>query len=165
MPKTSPESRIYLGIDPGTHRVGYGVIKKEGNKLSLVEQGLIEKKEKGYDAEQLLFIYQGVSSIIDRLSPDELAVEKIFFSNNQKTAMAVAEARGVILLAGVEKKIKIREFSPNTVKQALSGYGSADKKAVLKMVSIVLGLKNFKPIDDASDALAIAITASINKDY
>jgi len=163
MPKTFPNSRIYLGIDPGTHRVGYGAVREEGGKLSLIEQGVIEKKEKGYSADQLSLIHQEVSSLINRLCPDELAVEKLFFSKNQKTAMTVAEARGVILLAATEKGIKLREFTPNTVKQALSGYGAADKKAVLKMVSIILGLKNFKPLDDASDALAIAITASLIK--
>ena len=164
MPKSLPKIRVFLGIDPGTHRVGYGAIKAEGSKFSLVEQGIIEKKEKGYAASQLPFIYKEMLSLIDRVKPDEIAVEKLFFSKNQLTAMTVAEARGVILLAAAEKKLKIKEFTPNTVKQALSGYGSADKKAVLKMVSLILRLKDLKPVDDASDALAIAITAALMGD-
>jgi len=164
MPKDQPKSRVYLGIDPGTHRVGYGAIKAEGGKFFLIEQGVIEKKEKGHAIDQLPLIYKAVSQLIERTTPDEMAVEKLFFSKNQTTAMAVAEARGVILLAAAERALKIREFAPNTVKQSLSGYGSADKKAVLKMVSLTLGLKDFHPIDDASDALAIAITAALVKE-
>jgi crossover junction endodeoxyribonuclease RuvC len=164
MPRNQLKPSIYLGIDPGTHRVGYGAIRADGGKFTLLEQGLIEKKEKGYAASQLPLVYEGVKGLIDRIKPDEVAVEKLFFSKNQTTAMAVAEARGVILLAAANAGIKIREFTPNTVKQSVSGYGSADKKAVLKMVSLILGLKDFRPIDDASDALAIAITAALISD-
>jgi len=158
------KSRVYLGIDPGTHRVGYGVIRAENGKFYLIEQGIIKTKENGSAIEQLPLIYKKISLLIKKNSPDEVAVEKLFFSKNQKTAMAVAEARGVILLAAVEKSVKIREFMPNTVKQSISGYGFANKKAMLKMITMMLGLKNFKPIDDASDALAIAITAALIKD-
>ncbi len=164
MPNNIIKSRIYLGIDPGTHRVGYGVIKVENGKFSLIEQGIIKTKQGGSSIEQLPLIYKKMSSLIKKNSPDEVAIEKLFFSKNQKTAMAVAEARGVILLAAAEKSIKIREFMPNTVKQSISGYGFADKKAMLKIVAMMLGLKNFKPLDDASDALAIAITAALIKD-
>jgi crossover junction endodeoxyribonuclease RuvC len=150
-----------LGIDPGTHRIGYGAVAFKEGKFSLLEQGIIEKKEKGYAAEQLLFIHEEMLALIKRLQPNVMAVEKLFFSKNQTTAMTVAEARGVILLAAAEASCPIREFSPNTVKQSISGYGSADKKAVLKMVALILGLKDFHPIDDASDALAIAITAAL----
>ncbi|MFA5052876.1 MAG: crossover junction endodeoxyribonuclease RuvC [Parcubacteria group bacterium] len=163
MPKPN-NPRVYLGIDPGTHRVGYGAIRAENGKFSLIEQGIIEKKEKGYAAGQLSFIYREILSLIKKLRPDEVAVEKLFFSKNQTTAMAVAEARGVILLAAAENSLPIREFTPNTVKQSVSGYGSADKKAVLKMITLILGLKDFRPIDDASDALAIAITAALITD-
>jgi crossover junction endodeoxyribonuclease RuvC len=153
--------RIFLGIDPGTHRLGYGAVVFKRGKFGLIKQGVLEIKNKGYTPGQLIDIYDTVSSLIDEISPDEVAVEKLFFSKNQTTAMTVAEARGVILLAAAKKSIKISEFTPNTVKQSVSGYGSADKKSVLKMISIILGLKDFKPIDDASDALAIAITAAL----
>jgi crossover junction endodeoxyribonuclease RuvC len=151
----------YLGIDPGTHRIGYGAVLKTNNKLTLIDQGVIEIKDKKYSPEHLCEIYNRISSIIDDINPKEAAVEKIFFSKNRKTAMSVAEARGVILLAIAKKGVKISEFSPNTVKQSISGYGSADKKAVLKMTKIILGIKDFDPIDDVSDALAIAITAAL----
>ena len=164
MLKNILKSRIYLGIDPGTHRVGYGVIRAENGKFYLIKQGVIKTKENGSAIEQLPLIYKKISLLIKENSPDEVAVEKLFFSKNQKTAMAVAEARGVILLAAAEKSVKIREFMPNTVKQSISGYGFANKKAMLKMITMMLGLKNFKPIDDASDALAIAITAALIKD-
>ena len=164
MLKNILKSRIYLGIDPGTHRVGYGVIRAENGKFYLIEQGVIKTKENGSAIEQLPLIYKKISLLIKKNSPDEVAVEKLFFSKNQKTAMAVAEARGVILLAAAEKSVRIREFMPNTVKQSISGYGFANKKAMLKMITMMLGLKNFKPIDDASDALAIAITAALIKD-
>ncbi|MCK9187256.1 MAG: crossover junction endodeoxyribonuclease RuvC [Candidatus Colwellbacteria bacterium] len=163
MPKNK-EGKVYLGIDPGTHRIGYGAVQMNGNKFILLKKGLIEKKKKGYSTDQLPVIYKQISELIKKIKPDEMAVEKLFFSKNQTTAMTVSEARGVILLAGAQQSLKIREFSPNTIKQAVTGYGSADKKAILKMVSILLGLKDFKPIDDTSDALAIAITAGLIKD-
>jgi crossover junction endodeoxyribonuclease RuvC len=157
------KGEIILGIDPGTHRIGYGAVRVTGNNFTLIKQGLIEKKKKGYSPEQLPDIYNQVSDLIKEINPDEMAVEKLFFSKNQTTAMAVSEARGVILLAGAQQSLKIREFTPNTIKQAVTGYGSADKKAVLKMVSTLLGLKDFKPVDDTSDAIAIAITAGLIK--
>ncbi len=164
MPHNQNKARIYLGIDPGTHRVGYGVIKEENNKFSLIEYGVIEQKENKYNFHYLPFIYKKIGLLIKKTKPDEVAIEKLFFAKNQKTAMSVAEARGVILLAAAEKLITIREFTPNIVKQSISGYGAADKKAIAKIVSFILGLKNFYPIDDASDALAIAITAALIKE-
>lgn len=162
--RNKAEDGVYLGIDPGTHRVGYGAVLRQKNRLTLVDQGVIEIKNKKYTPEHLRGIYEKISLIIENIRPKEVGIERIFFSKNQKTAMSVAEARGVILLAAAQKRAKIREFSPSTVKRSVSGYGSADKKAVLKMVNILLGLNNFKPFDDVSDALAIAITAALNKD-
>lgn len=156
--------KIILGIDPGTNRIGYGVIKLVGRKASYIASGLIEIKEK-YTPDQLKRIYDEIFLLIDKYSPDVAAIEKIFFSNNKKTAMTVAEARGVILLALMMKKAKIIEIAPNEVKQMVTGHGQADKKAVLKMVGLILGLQNFKPIDDTSDALAIAISGSLMTPY
>ena len=157
------KAHVYLGIDPGTHRVGYGAIKEENGQLILVECGVIEQKKDKNDMSYLPLIYKKVATLIKKIQPDEVVIEKLFFAKNQKTAMSVAEARGVILLAAIENLIPIREFTPNIVKQSVSGYGAADKKSVLKMVSLILRLKDFRPIDDASDALAIAITAAITK--
>ena len=154
------KDKIILGIDPGTNRIGYGVIRTVGRKTSYLASGLIEIKER-YAPDQLVRIYDGISSLIEEYSPDIIAVEKLFFSNNKKTAMTVAEARGVILLAAAKKGTVITELAPNEVKQITTGHGQADKKAVLKMVGLILGLSDFKPIDDTSDALAIAIAGSI----
>jgi len=158
------QEKIILGIDPGTNRIGYGVIKLTGRKTSYIASGLIEIKEK-YTPDQLKRIYDEIFLLIDKYSPDIAAIEKIFFSNNKKTAMTVAEARGVILLALMMKNAKIIEIAPNEVKQMVTGHGQADKKAVLKMVGLILGLSDFKPIDDTSDALAIAIAGSVMTPY
>lgn len=154
------QEKIVLGIDPGTNRIGYGLIKLVGKKAYYLDSGLIEIKEK-YAPDQLRKIYEAVSELVKTYSPDIAAIEKLFFSNNKKTAMTVAEARGVILFALSEKNTEIIEIAPNEVKQMVTGNGQADKKAVLKMVGLILGLVNFKPIDDTSDALAIAIAGSV----
>lgn len=148
---------IILGIDPGTRRVGYGVVKKEGNTFSLLETGLlkIESKE---DISALEETKRDLDAIINKFKPDGFAIEKVFFAKNRKTGIAVAQARGVLILAAAEKNIPIKEYSPNAIKLALTGYGGADKKAVHKMVKLLLGgLDNI--VDDASDALAMAIVA------
>lgn len=154
-------SKIYLGIDPGTHRIGYGAIQVNGNKFCLIKKGIILNTTKGYSAHQLPILYQLVSDLINEISPYMIGVEKLFFAKNQSTAMTVAEARGVILLAIAQKKIPIREFTPNTIKQSITGYGSADKKSILKMVSTILSFQEDDLIDDTSDALAIAITTAL----
>ncbi len=150
---------IILGIDPGTRRVGFGVVSKEGSSLRFVDAGLLEIKSEN-DIGALKEIKDGLEKLFSVYNPEFLAVEKLFFSKNQKTALQVAEARGVILLFARENGLKIKEFSPNEVKSALTGYGSADKKAVLKMVGLRLKKQGFKIIDDAADALALAIVAS-----
>ena len=158
------KEKIILGIDPGTNRIGYGVIKVNGKKTSYVTSGLLEIEEK-YAPDQLKKIYDKISKVVDEYSPQIASVEKLFFSNNKKTAMAVAEARGVILLALATKKIKIIEVSPNEVKQMVTGHGGADKRAVMKMIGLILGLTDFRPTDDTSDALAIAIAGSVMAPY
>lgn len=151
---------IVLGIDPGTKRVGYGIIKKEGGELRFVSAGIL--KVGGGGPAALLEIKNGVSKLIRKFKPEVLAIEKLYFSKNQKTAMGVAEARGIIMLAALEDDLKIEEYSPNEVKAGIAGYGFADKRAVLKMVRLILGELNLKVIDDASDALALAILGASN---
>lgn len=153
------KERIIMGIDPGTNRIGYGIVRISGKKTSYITSGLIEIKEK-YCPEQLKTIHNRLKEVATRHSPDAAAVEKLFFSKNKTTAMSVAEARGVILLTLSLLDIPIIEISPNEVKSSVTGYGQADKKAVLKMVNLILGSKDFNPIDDTSDALAMAIAAS-----
>lgn len=150
---------IILGIDPGTRRMGFGVIEKTGSVVSFVAAGLLEINS-SKDIDALKEIRDGLQKIITAHKPEVVAIETLFFSKNRKTALQVAEARGVALLAGRENGLQIKEFSPNEVKSALTGYGSADKKAVLKMVGLRLKKPGLKIIDDAADALALAIVAA-----
>lgn len=147
-----------VGIDPGTRRVGYGVIEKVRGGATLLEADLLPITAKT-DAEALVQIKRSIDELLARVNPDVVAIEKLFFSNNQKTAMHVAEARGVIVLAAAEQKLRIKEYTPNEVKTVCTGYGRADKKAVAKMVKLMLKTPELSVIDDVTDALAIAICA------
>lgn len=147
---------LSLGIDPGTRRIGYGIIEKEHTDVRFIAAGILEI-EGTDDVSALQEAKRGIDALIKKYKPDVLAIEKLFFAKNQKTALAVAQARGVILLAAAERGLVIKEFAPNEVKLGVAGYGFADKKAVLKMVQLILGKPDLKVIDDASDALAIAI--------
>lgn len=157
---------IVLGIDPGSRRVGYGVIAKStaGNGAAFIEADLLSVTATT-DAEALVEIKQALDAIITRLKPDIIAVEKLFFSKNQTTAMQVAEARGVVLLSAAEHKCAIREFTPNEVKMACTGYGNSDKKAVAKMVKLSLKIPTLHVIDDVTDAIAIALCALQNEKF
>jgi len=149
-----------LGFDPGSHRLGYGLIlKKSGNNIKLLKYGLIDLHEDD-QKKRLYLLDKKIKDIIDDNKPDLISVEKLYFNRNKKTAMNVAEARGIILLAAGQRDIPIKEYSPSTVKQRITGSGRADKKSVFKMIQIFLGLKDFNCADDVSDAIAIAITAA-----
>ena len=161
MPNNQSASINILGIDPGTKRAGFGLISKNGNELLLLEAGIIEVG-KCTENESLLLIKKQIDSLIKKYSPKVFSIEKLFFSKNQKTAMSVAEARGVSILAAMENSLPVLEFSPNEVKSAIAGFGLADKKAVLKMVRLILKEPKLEIIDDASDALALAIVAAQN---
>lgn len=150
---------IALGIDPGTKRIGYGVVFKNGNTVTFVAAGLLNIKSNN-DIGALSETKRGVDRLIKKYSPDVVGIEKLYFAKNQKTAIAVAQSRGVILLSLNEKRIPIKEYTPNEVKLNVTGYGFADKKAVLKMVRLILGKHDLRVIDDASDALAMAIVAA-----
>jgi crossover junction endodeoxyribonuclease RuvC len=148
---------IILGIDPGVASTGYGIIEKQGNKLNFIDCGLISTKKEAKLTERLFEIYKKLSSLIKKYSVDVMAVEKLFFNKNVKTAMSVGEARGVIFLAGSKNKIEIFEYTPLQVKMALTGYGVADKTQIGKMVKMLLNLSVVPKPDDVSDALAIAL--------
>lgn len=148
-----------IGIDPGTTRMGYGVIKKEGGRFVFLDAGIVKIKKSG-GRHVFLQIKNGLEDVIKKWRPEIFAVEKVFFAQNQKTAMFVAEARGVAILVGLEAGLEIKEYSPNEIKSGLTGYGHADKRGVAKMVNLTLGTPHMKIIDDASDALAIAIFAA-----
>lgn len=150
-----------LGIDPGTGILGFGIIDYEKNKLQLVDAGVIRTPVHHPDAERLLIIYDELKQLIEEFKPDEMAVEKLFFARNVTTAMTVAQARGVVLLLGQQHKLGLHEFTPLQIKQAVTGYGKADKKQMQEMVRVLLQLKEIPKPDDAADALAAAICCSM----
>lgn len=149
-----------LGIDPGFGRMGFGCVEFSGGKLRSVDFGLITT-EAGTDmGGRLLQISDDLERLIAELSPSVIAIEKLFFAKNTTTAMRVAEARGVVLLAAARACLPVIEIGPAQVKKAITGDGSADKRAMQSMVARLLGLSKIPAPDDAADALAIAITAS-----
>ena len=150
-----------LGIDPGTGILGFGVIDYEKGKISLVDAGVIRTPVHEDDAVRLLTIYEELTEIIKETKPTAMSVEKLFFARNVTTAMTVAQARGVVLLCGMQAGLTIHEFTPMQIKQAITGYGKADKKQMQEMVKVILGLKSIPKPDDAADALATAITHSM----
>lgn len=150
---------IILGIDPGTTRVGYAVIeKKDSDNLNLLTCGCLEAKSKE-QKNRLSEISNLISDLILKYHPEVLSIEKLFFTKNAKTALAVAEARGVIINSANSLNLNIREFTPLEVKVAVTGYGKAEKEQVKKMACRILKLEKMPKIDDISDALAIALTA------
>lgn len=147
-----------LGIDPGTGILGFGVIDVDKNGPVLVDAGVIRTPVKEDDAVRLMTIYDELSEIIAATKPSLMSVEKLFFSRNVTTAMTVSQARGVVLLCGMQAGMSIAEYTPMQIKQATTGYGNADKKQMQEMVRIILKLKEVPKPDDAADALAAAIT-------
>ena len=151
---------IILGIDPGTTRIGYGVIKKDQNNLRSLGYGLVPVSSGiGNTAKQVV---DGIQKIIADYKPDIVAVEKLFFFKNQKTIISVSEMRGVIMASLAITGVPIMEFTPLQVKQAVSSYGRADKNQVETMVRLILSLKDKIKPDDAADGLAIAICCANN---
>ena len=149
---------LVLGIDPGTAITGYGLVREddEGN-LAVVEFGVIRTPSGDTMPQRLRQIYAQLQEIISLHRPDAGAVEKLFFQSNVKTAISVGQARGVILLTLAEKDISIAEYNPMEIKQAVVGYGSADKQQVQHMIQALLNLEDIPKPDDAADALAVAI--------
>ncbi len=149
---------IIIGIDPGTAKIGFGIIKKQkGQNPSLVDYGCIRTPSSFSAAKRLNVLYDQLNIILNKYKPDIVTVENIFFFKNLKTAIKVSEARGVILLAANQKKLEIKEFTPLQVKQAVACYGRAEKTQVQKMVKNILKLEEIPAPDDAADALALAI--------
>ncbi len=148
---------IIMGIDPGTAITGYGLINKENNRLTLLEYGVI-RTEKDIPANlRLLEVFEGINELIDRFKPEHIAIEELFFNKNTKTALSVGQSRGVIILAAELKGVRTFEYTPLQVKQAVVGYGRADKKQVQFMVKAIMDMKEIAKPDDAADALAISI--------
>lgn len=147
-----------LGIDPGTAIVGFGVIDANGAKKTMIDAGVIRTPAHQPAAERLITIYDELTEIIDEHKPEVMVVELLFFARNVTTAMTVSQARGVVLLLGQQRGLKLVEFTPLQIKQAVTGYGKAEKAQVQEMVKTILGLKQIPKPDDCADALAAALT-------
>ncbi len=146
-----------LGIDPGFAIVGVGVVDYTGNRFSVVEYGAVTTKAGEDMFDRLKQVYDGISEIMDRTKPDAVSIEELFFTNNQKTAINVAQARGVLILAAKLRGIPVFEYTPLQVKQAVVGYGRAEKNQVQQMTKAILNLAQVPKPDDTADALALAI--------
>jgi crossover junction endodeoxyribonuclease RuvC len=148
---------IVLGIDPGTAALGYGVVERRGGTLRALDVGCVTTSPDLTLPERLLAIDEALTAIIARNAPGLMGVERLFFTRNVQSAFAVGHARGVVLLAAARAGIPVREATPNEVKVAVAGYGSAEKEQVGRMVATILGLEDVPTPDDAADALAVAI--------
>lgn len=148
---------IILGIDPGLAIVGWGVIEYRNSKFRTVAYGSIQTPAGMRTEERLSAIFDGMNELIEKYRPDAMAVEELFFNTNVTTGIRVAEARGVILLAAERAGIPMQEYTPMQVKQAVTGYGKAEKRQVITMVTMLLALQKPPKPDDTADALAIAI--------
>ncbi len=152
----TPGKRI-LGVDPGTATTGYGVVEQRGNELRALVSGVIRTESDQSTPTRLQIIHRELQGLAVEWQPEEAAVEELFFSNNVRTAMSVGQARGVAILALADAGLPVAEYSPLAIKQAVTGYGSADKGQMQEMVRLLLGLSEIPRPDDAADALAVAI--------
>jgi crossover junction endodeoxyribonuclease RuvC len=146
-----------VGIDPGIAILGYGVVDFTNNKFKVIDYGAILTTPKNKMPERIEIIYDSLGEILDKYKPDAVAYEELFFNSNAKTAITVGQARGAAVLSAQKRKLNIYEYTPLQVKQAVTGYGRADKKQIQQMVKVMLCLKEVPKPDDVADALAIAI--------
>ena len=149
---------IILGIDPGLATLGYGVIEVVNDKRRLIQFGTLTTPAGEPMPQRLRAIFQGMNQLMDIYQPDDVAFEELFFSKNITTGMAVSAARGVALVAVVQRTDNLYEYTPMQIKQAVTGYGGADKHQVQQMVKMLLSMKEIARPDDAADALAVALT-------
>ena len=148
---------VILGIDPGYAIIGWGVIEYNANKFRVIDYGAVTTSAKTPFPRRLCDIYNGICDIVKKYEPEVLSMEKLFYNNNAKTVIDVAQARGVITLAAQQNSLKIAEYTPLQVKQSVTGYGRAVKKQVQEMTRIILNLEKIPKPDDTADALAMAI--------
>ena len=149
---------IILGIDPGLATLGYGVIEADNNRRRLIQYGTLTTPAGQPMPQRLRAIFQGMNQLMDIYQPDDVAFEELFFSKNITTGMAVSAARGVALVAVVQRTDNLYEYTPMQIKQAVTGYGGADKHQVQQMVKMLLNMRDIARPDDAADALAVALT-------
>lgn len=156
----STTNEIIIGIDPGFGRVGFGVIEKlKTGEWKALDYGCIETSRKNKFVDRLVEISEAINFLIKKYKPQRMAVEKLFFSKNVTTGIEVGHARGVIMLSAAQAGLEVDEFTPPQIKQAITGYGSAEKQQMQKMVAMILGIKGKIKSDDAADALAVALCA------
>lgn len=148
---------LVLGIDPGLATTGYGFVEGDGQALEAVAYGVLRTPAKTPIAERLVILHDALTALLDRYNPDVVAMEELFFSTNARTAMVVGEARGVLLLTVAQAGLAICEYTPLQIKQAITGYGQADKRQVQEMVRLLLSLNEIPRPDDAADGLAVSI--------
>jgi crossover junction endodeoxyribonuclease RuvC len=148
---------LILGIDPGIAILGYGVIRYEANKFTVIDYGAITTEAGTPMSRRLTLIYDGLIDLIAKYKPDVFAAEELFFNKNIKTALTVGHARGVAVLAASKSGVPVYEYTPLQVKQAVVGYGRAEKKQIQQMVKILLNLREIPKPDDVADALAVAL--------
>jgi len=148
---------VILGIDPGYAITGYGLIEYKGNHFKLITSGAIETKKGVPFPKRIQKIYDDMNFLIDTYKPDSIAVEELFFNTNITTGIQVAHGRGAVVIAASKKETPIYEYTPLQVKQAVTGYGRADKKQVQTMVKAILNMEKIPKLDDTTDAIAIAI--------
>ena len=149
---------IVLGIDPGIAIVGWGIVKEERGNFSIIDYGVINTPKEESISTRLAMVYKGVQTLIDKYKPDAVALEELFYFKNQKTIIPVAQARGVIVLACIQKLGNLYEYTPLQIKQAITGQGRAEKKQVQFMIKNIFGLEKIPKPDDAADAVAVALT-------
>jgi crossover junction endodeoxyribonuclease RuvC len=154
------DGRRIIGVDPGLAASGWGMLEYSGQRARHLAHGCIETPPTQSRCERLLAIYRGIRAVIEKWRPGEAAVEVLFFARNVKSAIPVAEARGVLCMALAEAGLSVRELTPNAIKQGVSGVAGADKRQVQEMVRIILGLEAAPRPDHAADALAAAICAA-----
>ncbi|MCB0077441.1 MAG: crossover junction endodeoxyribonuclease RuvC [Anaerolineales bacterium] len=150
-------SERLLGIDPGTAIVGWGVVEGADQALHLVDYGTIRTPANTPLVERVTQIYDELNALLDQFQPTGVGIEQLFFARNVSTALPVAHARGVMLLAAAKRGLPLREFTPMQIKQAITGYGGADKTQMQQMVRLLLGLDSIPRPDDAADAIAVAL--------
>ncbi|MGE5631096.1 MAG: crossover junction endodeoxyribonuclease RuvC [Caulobacteraceae bacterium] len=148
---------IILGVDPGIAILGYGLVGYEANKFTVIDYGAITTEAGTPMSRRLTLIYDDLINLIVKYKPDVFAVEELFFNKNIKTALTVGHARGVAVLAASKSGVPVYEYTPLQVKQAVVGYGRAEKKQIQQMVKILLNLREIPKPDDVADALAVAL--------
>ncbi|MFH1979364.1 MAG: crossover junction endodeoxyribonuclease RuvC [Patescibacteria group bacterium] len=163
--QTLPTKSVILGIDPGYGRLGYAIFEKTETSEKLLDYSCVENPIHIEYSEKILNIAKEIEKVIKKHKPNTLAIEKLYFTKNQKTALQVSEIRGIILYLAIKNKLKITEYTPLEVKLSVCGYGKATKPQVEKMVKMLLKLKETPKYDDTTDAIALCLTCVARNDY